>query len=149
MEIRLIQTGTEDYERMKQLRLEVLLRPIGVPETYINPEREQHELLVGAFSNGLLVGCCVLTPHDDGRLQLRQMAVDTVLQGSGVGAKIVAFAEEEARTRGFRELFMHARDAVLGFYTKCGYRIRGEQFFEVGIPHHIMYKSVGQESESK
>ncbi|RYD94413.1 MAG: N-acetyltransferase, partial [Sphingobacteriales bacterium] len=121
----------------------------GVPETYINPEREQHELLVGAFEGAKMIGCCVLTPVDATRLQLRQMAVDTSVQGKGVGARIVAFAEETARARGFSELFMHARDAVLDFYKKCGYQIRGEQFFEVGIPHHIMYRELAKEIESK
>jgi N-acetylglutamate synthase-like GNAT family acetyltransferase len=142
MEIHLIRTGTEQYEQMKRLRLEVLLRPIGVPESYINPEREEKELLVGAFEGGQMIGCCVLTAVDDERLQLRQMAVDTEVQGKGVGAQIVAFAEGIARERGFKELFMNARDAVLEFYTKCGYTIRGAQFFEVGIPHHVMYKTL-------
>jgi N-acetylglutamate synthase-like GNAT family acetyltransferase len=142
MEIRLIETGTEDYEQMKQLRLEVLLRPIGVPETYINPQREKNELLVGAFDGEKMIGCCVLTAVDSSRLQLRQMAVDTTVQGKGVGARIVSFSENLGRERGFAELFMHARDAVMGFYTKCGYKVRGEQFFEVGIPHHIMYKAL-------
>ncbi|TCJ19124.1 GNAT family N-acetyltransferase [Flaviaesturariibacter flavus] len=142
MEIHLIEVDTPEYEQMKRLRLEVLLRPIGVPETYIDPEREAKELLVGAFEDGRMIGCCVLTPVDAQRLQLRQMAVDTVVQGKGVGAQIVAFAEGIARERGFSELFMHARDAVLDFYSKCGYTVRGEQFFEVGIPHHIMYRSL-------
>ncbi|RYY40696.1 MAG: GNAT family N-acetyltransferase [Chitinophagaceae bacterium] len=142
MELRLIHTGSPEYEQMKQLRLEVLLRPIDVPETYINPQREQHELLVGAFEGLRMIGCCVLTPVGDRQLQLRQMAVDSVQQGTGVGARIVSFAEQVAIERGFSEVFMHARDAVLGFYEKCGYAIRGDQFFEVGIPHHIMFKEI-------
>lgn len=142
MEIQLIEVNTPDYEQMKNLRLEVLLRPIGVPETYINPDREANELLVGAFEGEKMIGCCVLTPVGQQRLQLRQMAVDTSVQGKGVGARIVAFAEGIARERGFTELFMHARDAVMEFYTKCGYSVRGGQFFEVGIPHHIMFKDV-------
>jgi len=141
MKLHLIQTGTEAYEQMKELRLTVLLRPINVPETYIDPEREAGELLLAASNEqDLVVGCCILTPKEEGRIQLRQMAVDTALQGKGLGARIVAFAEEVAQERGFRELYMHARDAVMDFYTKCGYRVRGDRFFEVGIPHHIMYK---------
>ncbi|RYY90611.1 MAG: N-acetyltransferase [Chitinophagaceae bacterium] len=142
MVVRLIQTGTHDYEQMKQLRLEVLLRPIGVPESYINPEREQNELLVAAFEGEKMIGCCVLTPVNKEQLQLRQMAVDTSVQGRGIGARIVAYSEEVARERGFSELFMNARDPVLDFYRKCGYEIRGEQFFEVGIPHHLMFKKI-------
>lgn len=140
MVARLLQTGTDEYEQMKQLRLEVLLRPIGVPETYIDPERERRDWLIGAFEGETLLGCCILSRVDEARVQLRQMAVDTKVQQKGVGAQILAFAEQVARGQGFTELFMHARDAVLGFYEKCGYTIRGDQFFEVNIPHHLMFR---------
>jgi predicted GNAT family N-acyltransferase len=140
MILQLIHTGTDAYEHMKRLRLEVLLRPIGVPESYINPEREQHELLLGAFEGELLVGCCILTGADNKRIQLRQMAVEKASQGQHVGARIVGFAEQIARERGFTELFMNARDVVIPFYLKCGYEVQGEGFEEVNIPHHMMSK---------
>jgi predicted GNAT family N-acyltransferase len=70
------------------------------------------------------------------------MAVDTKSQGTGVGAAIILFAEEEANKRGYKTLMMHARDVVIPFYEKCGYAVAGEQFFEVGIPHHRMEKSL-------
>ncbi|RYY99213.1 MAG: N-acetyltransferase [Chitinophagaceae bacterium] len=140
MNVALIQTGTPEYDAMKTLRLEVLLRPIGVPESYIDPAREAKEHLVAAFDEDALVGCCILTPHADGRIQLRQMAVDGSRQGTGVGAAILRFTETFASGAGYTELFMHARDAVIPFYEKSEYRIRGDQFFEVGIPHHVMYK---------
>jgi predicted GNAT family N-acyltransferase len=35
---------------------------------------------------------------------------------------------------------MHARDTAIGFYEKYGYKVKGEQFIELNIPHHIMEK---------
>jgi N-acetylglutamate synthase-like GNAT family acetyltransferase len=142
MTIRLITTGDRDYEQMKALRLEVLLNPIGVPSTYINPEKEKNDFLVAAFDNDNMIGCCLLTPLDEETLQLRQMAVDTKMQGTGVGAAIIEFAEEVAREKGAGLLMMHARDVVIPFYEKCGYTIAGEQFYEVGIPHHRLEKRI-------
>ncbi|GAA4330359.1 GNAT family N-acetyltransferase [Flaviaesturariibacter amylovorans] len=142
MNIQLIGVGTPEYGQMKQLRLEVLLRPIGVPESYINPEREAKEHLVAAFGQEEMIGCCVLTPQPEKRLQLRQMAVHKRWQGKGVGAAILAFCEAWATQQGFTEIYMHARDVVIPFYEKSGYGIRGEQFFEVGIPHHVMIKAI-------
>lgn len=142
MEIRLFGTDSPEYKEMMELRLNVLLRPIGAPESYINPEKERSELLVGAFAEGVLIGCCVLTPQGNELIQLRQMAVRQDYQGRGVGAAIVAFSEKTARERGFRRLMMHARDVVIPFYEKSGYTITSEQFTEVGIEHHRMEKEL-------
>jgi len=140
MDIRLIDIDSSEYEAMKQLRLDVLLNPIGVPASYINPQKEKTDLLVGAYENEVLIGCCVLTPLDNELIQLRQMAVQPHLQGKGIGAAIVTFAEQIARGKGFMRLMMHARDVVIPFYEKSGYTIAGEQFTEVGIGHHRMEK---------
>jgi GNAT superfamily N-acetyltransferase len=142
MQIRLLETGTPEYEAMADLRMRVLLDPIGVPLSYIDPDREKNDTLVGAFEQNQLAGCCILSHVDDHTLQLRQMAVDTGLQNKGVGAAIIAFAENIAREKGYGLLMMHARDAVLDFYRKCGYSVQGEQFFEVGIGHHRMQKQL-------
>lgn len=127
---------------MIDLRLKVLLRPIGVPDSYINEEAEKSDVLIGAWEGETLVGCCVLTPRDETLVQLRQMAVDTSIQKKGIGASIVGFAENVARERSFTRLMMHARNPVIPFYEKCGYSIAGPEFFEVGIGHHRMEKAL-------
>lgn len=142
MDIRLFDTDDPEYGEMIELRMQVLLRPIGIPESYINAQKERSDLLVGAFEQGVLMGCCVLTPHDAALIQLRQMAVRPDYQGKGVGAAIVAFAEKTAKEKGFKRLMMHARDVVIPFYKKCGYTIAGAPFTEVGISHHRMEKEL-------
>jgi predicted GNAT family N-acyltransferase len=140
MTVRTFQVDSKEYEQMVALRLKVLLEPIGVPASYINREKEQQDILIGAFENDEIIGCCVLTSIDEETVQLRQMAVLTEVQGTGVGATILQFAEDTAKAKGYKVLMMHARDAVLEFYEKCGYDIAGDLFFEVGIPHHKMEK---------
>jgi predicted GNAT family N-acyltransferase len=142
MTIRLIHTNNKEYSDMANLRMKVLLEPVGIPRSYINPEKEKNDTLIGAFENEQLIGCCILTHVDDATLQLRQMAVENSLQKKGIGASIVFFAENLAKEKGYGVLMMHARDSVLGFYKKCGYHVNGEQFFEVGIGHHKMEKQL-------
>ena len=142
MEIKVITTGTAEYEAMVDLRMKVLLGPIGIPRSYIDPAKEKEDILVAGFEGERIVGCCILSQVDDVTVQLRQMAVDTSLQKTGIGAAIISCAEELSRKQGFTTMMMHARDAVLEFYKKCGYAIVGEQFFEVGIGHHKMQKSL-------
>jgi predicted GNAT family N-acyltransferase len=37
---------------------------------------------------------------------------------------------------------MHARKTALGFYEKLGYRVAGDEFIEVTIPHYVMEKDL-------
>ena len=137
---------TAAYEEMANLRMKVLLDPIGIPRSYINPEKEAEDFLIGVYANGALVGCCILTKVDDTTVQLRQMAVAAAAQKSGIGRQVLSFAERLAREKGFSNMVMHARDTVIPFYQKCGYCINGSRFFEVGIPHHKMQKNLLAES---
>jgi N-acetylglutamate synthase-like GNAT family acetyltransferase len=141
MLIKLITTGTTEYDEMTELRKRVLLDPYGIPHYYINPEKEKNDFLIGAFEERL-IGCCMLTKLDDHTLQLRQMVVDNEQQKSGIGAGIVAFAEKVAREHGFSKVILHARDTAKGFYSKCGYQIVGDEFLEVGLKHYNMEKEL-------
>jgi N-acetylglutamate synthase-like GNAT family acetyltransferase len=84
-----------------------------------------------------------LTVYGEDTVQLRQMAVKKDIQSGGIGKSIVAFAEKLAKEKGFSVLMMHARNTALGFYQKCGYTIRGNEFIEVTVPHHCMEKRLG------
>lgn len=141
MIVKLIDTGTKEYDEMVELRKKILLDPSGISYSYINPEKEKQDFLIGAFEDKL-VGCCLLTKKDQANLQLRQMAVDDDQQNRGVGAAIVAYAEEIAKENGFQKMVLHARDTAKGFYSKCGYRIIGDEFFEVGLSHYLMEKEL-------
>jgi predicted GNAT family N-acyltransferase len=142
MTIKKILFGSRAYEQMVELRISVLLSPIGVPASYIEPQQESKDVFIGAFEKDELVGCCVLTKKTNESIQLRQMAVKKSVQGKGAGRAIIRFAEDEARNLNYRQLILNARDPVIGFYTKCGYEIRSEQFFEVGLAHHEMSKQL-------
>jgi N-acetylglutamate synthase-like GNAT family acetyltransferase len=140
MIVRTIQFNSDEYKRMIELRIKALLEPIGVPAHYINPLKEKDDVFIGAFEDGEIIGCCILTPKGKDTVQLRQMAVLPQFQGRHIGAAIIQFAEQTAKQLGFHTLMMHARNPVIDFYKKCGYQIAGEEFFEVGIGHHKMQK---------
>ena len=127
---------------MTELRFTELLTPIGIPASYIEKEKEKYDILIGAFENNELIGCCVLSPKNDEIIQLRQMAVKTNYRGRGIGTAIIEFAEKVAKENSYTTLMMHARNGVIEFYKKNGYHISGSEFFEVGIGHHKMQKQI-------
>lgn len=144
MQVSLIEYNTPGYKQMIALRMEILRKPLGLSFTPEQLTAEAGDLLIGAFENNEIIGCCVLTHHDNDTIQLRQMAVEQGNQTKGVGRKILAFAEQLALEKGYSILMMHARNVAMDFYKKCGYEIQGNEFTEVKVPHHYMEKRLRQ-----
>ncbi len=142
MALKIIDHGTAEYRQMVKLRDDVLRRPLGLSFTPEELEKEKDNLLIAAFEDDKILGCCMLIEEGPGTARLRQMAVLNAIQGKGVGRALMQFAENLARDNGFKKIKMHARKDSLGFYEKMGYKTSGDEFLEVTIPHYIMTKEL-------
>jgi len=142
MALKIIDHGSSDYQKMVELRLHSLRKPLGLGFTPEELEKEKEDILLGCFEDDQLEACCILTETDPKTVRLRQMAVGAPLQGKGIGRVLMSFAENIARDRKYQRLTMHARKSAVGFYEKSGYRICSDEFTEVTIPHYVMEKSL-------
>ena len=142
MGLKRIDHGSAEYIQMVALRNEILRKPLGLDFSEEELANEKHDTLIAAFDDDEMVGCCMLCKVNDEKVKLRQMAVHENLQGKGLGAAILHFAENIARDKGYKTLFMHARESAVGFYEKLGYQINSEVFKEVNIPHYVMEKTL-------
>lgn len=140
MALKIIDHGSREYQQMVQLRNDILRRPLGLQFTPDELEKEKEEILIGAFEEEKMLGCCMLIKEAPNSVRLRQMAVLNNLQGKGIGRALMQFAENIARDRGFHKITMHARKTAVGFYEKLGYNVCGQEFEEVTIPHYVMEK---------
>ncbi len=140
MPLKLIDHGSKEYKQMVEMRMQILRKPLGLSFTNEELVKEKDDVLIGAFEEEDMLGCCMLTKIDAETVRLRQMAVKTGLQGKGIGRVLMQFAENLARDRGYNRLIMHARKSVAGFYEKLGYKITGDEFVEVTIEHYTMEK---------
>lgn len=142
MPIKQIDHGTSEYHQMIHLRMEILRKPLNLTFDQEELDGEKNDILIGAFDEEKMLGCCLLTRVDNGVVRLRQMAVQNSLQGKGIGASIMHFAENVARDNGYKKLVMHARKSATGFYEKLGYKISGNEFTEISLPHFLMEKKL-------
>jgi GNAT superfamily N-acetyltransferase len=142
MALKLIDHGSPEYTQMVQLRNDILRKPLGLSFLPDELEKEKDEILIAAFEEEKMLGCCMLIKTDPGTVRLRQMAVLNNLQGKGIGRALMQFAENIARDRGFRTITMHARKTATGFYEKLGYAVVGDEFIEVTLPHVVMEKNL-------
>ena len=142
MALKQIDHGTKEYLQMVKLRNDILRQPLGLTFTPEKLEKEKEDILIGAFDEDDLLACCMLTKSNHDSLRLRQMAVQNNLQGKGIGASMLNFAEILTKDKGYNKIIMHARETATGFYEKLGYQIVGDKFTEVTIPHYIMEKKL-------
>jgi GNAT superfamily N-acetyltransferase len=142
MALKILDHGSPEYRQMLKLRDDILRKPLGLTFDDDEIEEEKENLLIGAFEEEDMLGCCMLVEESPTSVRLRQMAVLNDLQGKGIGRALMQFAENLARDRGYKVLTMHARNNAIGFYEKMGYRKKGDEFIEVTISHYVMEKEL-------
>lgn len=142
MPLKIIDHNSKEYKQMIELRRQILRKPLGLEFSEDELAKEKDDILIGAFEDDQMLGCCLLTEVEPTNIRLRQMAVVPGLQGKGMGRVLMQFAENIARDRCYKKITMHARKTAIGFYEKLGYEVSGEEFQELTIPHYIMEKNL-------
>lgn len=138
-----VEHGSKEYDKTVELRREVLRRPLGLDFTPEQLAAERDDLHLAHFQDGEVLGCLILTRVDDATLRMRQVAIHPDHQRRGLGLNLVEAAEVASSEQGFRRMILHARKTAVPFYVRLGYRVEGEPFEEVGLPHRAMSKSLG------
>ncbi len=130
------------YVETVVLRERILRDPLGLQWTEEEQSWERRERHFCLRDGCLLLACVVIRPLDNGAVKLRQMAVESSRQGSGVGRQLLNGVEELLRAEGILRIELNARDTAVGFYEKQGYRKFGGKFMEVTLPHWKMVKAL-------
>ena len=75
--------------------------------------------------------------------QIRYMAVESGVQGRGIGGRILSELEQRARAAGASKIVLNARDRAVTFYRRHGYTVTRESnvLFD-SIPHWQMEKAL-------
>lgn len=133
---------SRDYWRSVDLRHDVLREPLGMKFTRAQLLAEDKDYHIIYKSINVVWACLVLTPQKNGRIKMRQVAVDDELQGRGIGAKLIEWSEAFAKDEGFTLMECNARKRAVPFYLKQGYTVVGDEFTEIGIPHYHMEKQL-------
>ena len=137
-------------EDIMPLRVKVLRK--GTPVTHCNYPEDTYEDVIhlGVKNESTVVGTSSWfrkeCPDLDGEaaIQLKGMAVDDSLQGSGIGVQIIAAGLALATERGVSIVWARARDSALGFYLRCGFTEIGPGYIDepTGMPHHNVYRRI-------
>jgi len=134
--------GSADYNRTLQLRHRILRAPLGLDLFAENLAAEKEHRHFSLWQDNNLLACLVIVPLSEGKVKLRQMAVNDQYQRRGFGQQLVARVENQLACEGVQQIELHARVTALPFYQRSGYQAVGEVFVEVSIPHQEMVKTL-------
>lgn len=124
------------------LREIVFIEEQSVPESMERDADDATALHVLAFSGGHAIGTgrLVMLPAppegEQGKWgRIGRMAVLQAYRRSGVGSRLLATLEGEARKRHLDGIMLHAQLSAMDFYKRHGYVPEGAVFEEAGMPH--------------
>ena len=140
IEIKQIVFGGDEHKIEIELRYKILRQPLGMYYTQEQLDAEKDEFHFAAFEGEKLIGCLLMKAINSEELKMRQVAVDEDYQGKGVGKALVLYSEKFASENGFSLISLHARKTAVLFYEKLLYKIVGDEFTEVSLPHFKMVK---------
>lgn len=124
---------------LRAVRDEVFVGEQGVP---VELEHDALDPLcahvIARLLDGTPIGTARLTPeHHIGR-----MAVRAPWRGRGVGDALLLALVDQARRQGWPDVRLNAQVSAIGFYQRHGFLPEGPRFFEAGIEHQAMARTL-------
>jgi predicted GNAT family N-acyltransferase len=130
----------KEFDAALALRIAVFCGEQGVTFDGDRDGLDDEALHLVAVEGGEVVGTCRMVIEPGGTARFGRLCVRASSRGTGVGGRLLAEAEREARRAGARRIGMHAQTDALSLYRRAGYRPYGERFDEEGIEHLGMEK---------
>ncbi len=123
------------------IRQEVFVTEQGFTDEFDKVDDVATHLLV--FDGERPVGTCrVFMKGGKGVYMLGRLAVLKEYRSKGLGAALVAAAEDAVKRQGGRMVCLHAQEQAQGFYAAVGYTAFGKPDEEQGCPHVWMKKEL-------
>ena len=134
-------SSVEEFKNYDLFRWEILRKPIGKSIESLKDEYEDSSYhLIGVIDNKI-IACGRLHFNNAYEAQIRYMAIDEHYQRKGIGVKVIELLEAEAKKKQINKIVLNARNHVIEFYKKSGYKaVRKYKGSDTGIPHTTMEK---------
>lgn len=133
----------QEWEQYYDLRYRVLREPLGQPRGTEKNEGDETGIHFAYFEDGKILAIARLDLQEDKQAQVRFVAVESNLQGKGIGKKIMEAVEEHSKKNGIRKIILHARDYAMPFYLGLNYTLIEPSYklFDV-LQHFLMEKEL-------
>ena len=134
-------SSSEEFKNYDLFRWEILRKPIGKSIESLKDEYEDSSYHLIGVIDSKIIACGRLHFNNAYEAQIRYMAIDEHYQRKGIGIKVIELLEAEAKKKRINKIVLNARNHVIEFYEKSGYKaVRKYEGSDTGIPHTTMEK---------
>jgi len=137
----LVQDAKELHEAF-DVRRQVFVREQGIPESIELDEYDEQALHILVTMGVRAIGTARVLFPSTNLAKIERMAVLKAFRRRGIGRKIIAFLEAELINKGMSQEILHAQYVAIPFYESCGFQAVGLPFWEAGIKHIKMHKTL-------
>ncbi|MEC7553552.1 MAG: GNAT family N-acetyltransferase [Pseudomonadota bacterium] len=126
-------------QALMALRMAIFVREQGIAlDDELDPNDAKHRHFLAFDEPPTPVGCGRLTAQG----QIGRMAVLQQHRHQGIGAALLHNIVTAAHDAGTDRIFLHAQKDAERFYARHGFIATGENFFEAGISHITMHRTL-------
>lgn len=136
-------TTEEQMNQALDIRRTVFIEEQNVPEELEIDEYESvctHVLALDEQGHPVATGR--ILPYGEGKGKMQRIAVRKEARTGGFGRKVMDALEEIGKAKGYTHFVLEAQIHAEEFYKKLGYTTTSEPFYEAGILHVRMEKSM-------
>jgi predicted GNAT family N-acyltransferase len=135
---------TEELTNIQTIRRNVFQKEQGVAfELEFDGLDEASEHLL-AYLDDRAVGTIRIRALDAQTAKIERLAVLTFARGQGIGKQLMQSAIATVEASSYEVILIHAQDYIKDLYTKLGFEIVGEPFYEAKILHVKMLKPISR-----
>lgn len=135
----------DEFARYYDLRWRILRAPWNQPKGSEQDELEGEAIHIVVIDKDKIVGCGRAHFNTEDEAQIRYMAVENHWQGKGIGKLILDELEKRVLGKGAKKIILHARENVVRFYQKSGYKVvRQSHTLFNEIKHFLMEKELSE-----
>lgn len=131
-------TTEEEMKVCFDIRREAFVAEQNVPADLEMDGRDQTARHFGVLVDGEIIGTCRVRLIGSAA-KIERVAILKAYRGKGVGRALMKYIMSELRKSPDIELFKLSSQAyAVPFYEKLGFKTRGSEYIEAGIPHYDM-----------
>lgn len=124
------------------VRRNVFIEEQQIPASLEIDALEQEAIHLALYVNDVPVGAGRMRLLDGQIAKLERICVKKDYRKQGLGEVIVNAFEKEGKERDLAGCKLNAQESAVPFYQKLGYTITSDMFYDAGIPHYEMKKTL-------
>ena len=124
------------------LRLEVFVKEQGFCEEFDQFDEVGKAYHFVLFEDKQPLATCRMIDEGDGVFHIGRVAVKKDCRKRGLGAKVIAEAEDAAKSMGGKKITIGSQVQALGFYKSLGYIQCSGEYTAEGKSHIDVYKEI-------